>query len=83
VRLRELFPDKCVESDQWRSNLFDEVLVFLGMLCSRFFVAEGGITSSGAGCGVLSQTCASVGVLHCRQPREHSNTNNGTDPIKI
>jgi hypothetical protein len=83
VRLRELFPDKCVESYQWRSTLFDEILVFLGNAVLKVFVVEDGITSSGAGCEVLYLTCASVGVLHCRQPREHSNVNNGTAPIKI
>jgi hypothetical protein len=82
VRLRKLFPDKCVESDQWRSTLFDEILVFLGNAVLKVFVAEDGITSSGAGCDSLSLTWAFVGVLHCRQPREHSNANNGTDPIK-
>jgi hypothetical protein len=56
VRLRKLFPDKCVESDQWISTLLDEILVVLGNAVLKVFVAEDGITSSGAGCEALSLT---------------------------
>jgi hypothetical protein len=56
VRLRKLFTDKCVESDQWRSTLFDEILVFLGNAVLKVFVVEDGLTSSGVGCEALSLT---------------------------